>query len=138
MKEFMTLEEFLLPFDDRRKHHTSMSWVYLYRLAKASFEQFGENGPPVGSKVITLVNGHGGNGADHRVFAGDYNEVFFKLTRVTLDGDEQESLVTKATWWREIVSLDPLTVGWGDLPKHIFKRHFSNELYSLVQFIVHN
>jgi hypothetical protein len=129
MKDFMTLEEFLAPFDDRGCCHTSTSWVYLYRLAKASFEQFGDQGPPVGAKVITLVNGHGGNGCDIRTFAGDYNEDFFGIKKPATDYDsERISLVDKAIWWRQIVSLEPLTVGWGELPKHIFNRPAFEEL----------
>lgn len=135
MKEFLTLEEFLCPFDDRSKFHTSSSWVYLYRLAKASFEQFGEAGPPVGSEVLTLVNGHGGNGCDLRIFGGDYDGDFFKLIRGK--DDSSVSLVGKKNWWREIVSINPLTVGWGELPKHI-RRRSEDGLQEIVRFIVSN
>jgi hypothetical protein len=137
MKEFITLEEFLTTQYDingRTLSRSSSSWLYAYRLAKASFEQFGENGPPVGAKVITLVKGHGGNGCDIRKFDGEYNERFFKI----LGDQDRVSLVSKATWWSEIVSLDPVTVGWGELPKFIFKRPSWCEVHCLVRHIMYN
>lgn len=137
MKDFLTLEEFLIAQYDingRILSRSSSSWLYAYRLAKASFEQFGENGPPIGAKVITLVNGHGGSGCDIRKFDGEYNERFFKI----LCDQDRVSLVFKAKWWLEIASLDPVTVGWGELPKHIYKRPSWNEVHCLARHIVYN
>jgi len=140
MKEFMSLEQFLLMEEDHHSiyYKSSEVWVYWYRLAKASFEQFGENGPPVGSKVITLVNGHCGNGFDFRIFVGndDGDERFFQLKRNN-DDCSGISLVEKSKWWKQIVSLDPPTVGWGELPDCISKRNRfgKTDLESIAEFI---
>lgn len=76
MKKFYSLREFLLlldPLDDppfRSIHQNEMmddrsrsvaeDMVKRYDLAKASWEKYGE-GPPVGSKVITIRSGFGGS-----------------------------------------------------------------------------
>jgi len=139
MTEFFSLEQFLLMEEDHHSiyYKSSEVWVYWYRLAKASFEQFGENGPPIGSRVITLVNGHGGNGFDFRTFAGDFDEKFFQIERDNGAVGSGVSLVDKCKWWKQIVSFDPLTVGWGELPECIKKRNQfgRTELESISEFI---
>jgi len=63
MKDFLTLEEFiLLPDDPDQKHTWSQpfsgdEWVARYKIAKNSFEEYGDK-PPIGSFVAVLVNGH--------------------------------------------------------------------------------
>lgn len=126
---FPSLEEFLslsddpgIPHDrDFNAHRQGYAWLVWYRVAQASWNRWGDNGPPVGSKVITLVSGHGGRGCDHRTFGGVYEDDprFFTLKRTYKNsytsawgnpGDsvrEQLSLVNRSTWWRSITPLSP-------------------------------
>lgn len=140
MSEFLSLEQFLLlpeldyenEFREFYEHKTGTQWYYWYQLAKASFNQFGNDGPPIGSKVLTLVSGHGGSGADERTFGGpDSNGRFFQLN--SYNG---VSLLTKASWWREIVCIDPEPTGWGPYPKHFYKKQYWSDIKNIVHFIV--
>ncbi len=57
----MSLEDFLsMPTGMVILHATAAHWLALYRTAKASFEKYGADGPPVGSIVESLVSGYGG------------------------------------------------------------------------------
>lgn len=140
MKDFISLGEFLLlpansyekPFREFWKHKTGTQWYYWYRLAKASFEQFGIDGPPIGSSVITLVSGHGGSGKDQRIFKGPAEDKrFFLISR----GDET-SWVNKDTWWREIVCSNPEPTNWGKYPEGFFKRPRNTEFEAIIELIV--
>lgn len=54
-----------------------------YDIAKASWEKYGNAGPPVGCKVITLVDGHNGRSGAIRDFNGiigtGYDKEYFTL-----------------------------------------------------------
>lgn len=152
MTEFIPLEEFLLlpnmicknEYREFYKHKTGTQWYYWYQLAKASFNQFGETGPPIGSTVLTLISGHGGSGGNKRKFCGQYisgnkdfdnnvNKNFFKIQ----DNNGYESLVYKDYWWREIVAIDPEPIGWGGFPKgKFYKRQHYTELEAIVEYII--
>jgi hypothetical protein len=69
MKEFISLEEFLDLLDPRYDYPRSAhsisiqpnQWVQYYKCAKSNWEKFGDNGPPIGTEVITLRPGHCGS-----------------------------------------------------------------------------
>jgi hypothetical protein len=142
MKKFPSLEQFLIQENQDKftiKLMKATSWLAYYQLAKASFEQFGENGPPVNSTVIAFFAGHGGNGFNTRIFGGEYNSLYFKLIRrnlepVTRKETESISLVEKETWWREIVSIDPITE-FGTLPDFIKRRNNYSDLELMAKHI---
>lgn len=136
MLNFVSLKDFLLlkdPFDDYGAflHSTSYpayQWVQLYDLAKESFEKYGNNGPPIGSKVITLRPGHGGCEGSIRIFNGidDGDKRFFVISR---SENKLTSLVYKDFWWAELYHLDK------DLPqetiqklKSVTKNYFFNQI----------
>lgn len=116
-----SLEEFLsLPDSDDKseflKPMVGRDWLWLYNSAKASYEQYGEEGPPVGTKVTTLFAGHGGGAGAIRTFVGVYwaDERFFVLSRREKDEKEDRiSLVNRKYWWREIL---PREVAWKEIP----------------------
>src|SRR5271170_62605 len=90
MKEFMDLRTFMLlgdlPGDNRpfSVYMTGPDWLKLYDCAKASWDQYGDQGPPIGSKVESLRAGHGNfrSGAI-RTFEGiyDLDSRFFTISR---------------------------------------------------------
>lgn len=114
MTEFISLEEFLcLPdssFEPERIFYKSaygIHWVDWYNLARESFLKYGSEGPPIGSKVEALVNGHRGSGRDwERKFPGETREfggVYEPDPRFFfLKYDKHQSLVDRKYWWREI------------------------------------
>ncbi len=126
MKDFITLEEFLLLRDDsdfepKRSlgHLTHGSFfndgwdlgheiVQRYKLARLNWEKYGEAGPERGSNVITLVSGHGGGVGVIRRFDGIYlnDPRFFALTRVSGEDHLRTSMLSVATWWAGISSLE--------------------------------
>jgi hypothetical protein len=88
---FLSLEEFLLltnpcdlpgnaPRPAFHAHLTAEQWLVRYRIAKASFEKFG-NSPPFGQKVHVLHNGFGNVDAGPlRILRGiAKDERFFEL-----------------------------------------------------------
>jgi len=66
VKRFLTLRKFLLLTEPCSKHHSSFGctaepkkFVEWYDKAKASWEKYGDIGPPIPSKVRTLRGGFG-------------------------------------------------------------------------------
>lgn len=117
MKEFLSLREFmLLPNDHRICRLEAPHWLWFYDRAKASWEQFGDDGPPLGSIVTTLFAGHGGGPGCVRRFDGccQRDDRYFALSR---EGDGT-SLVERPTWWHEIVPGNIANLHWTD-PKAI-------------------
>jgi hypothetical protein len=118
---FPTLEEFLLykePGMTRCK--TGKWWLLWYQLSKENFES---GVPKFGEKVITLVNGHGGNGCDTRVFMeSDLPKYYYLPNR------ERGSLVDKETWYRIIVPVN--------IQLKMDMTPFRNNIYELVNYIV--
>ncbi len=116
MKEFYSLREFLLLKDplykseDRSIFNESASpeyWVKRYDLAKSSYEEYGQEGPPINSQVITLVSGHGGCAGVQRKFIGIYkdDERFFAIEREDIN-HWKTSLVLRDYWWASIIHKD--------------------------------
>ena len=94
-----TLEEFLSYRENpSTKEYLSLpaeSWLVYYDIAKHQYEKYGDS-PPIGSKVITLVSGHGGGPGCIRTLSLDekYKD-YYVLTR-----DDGVSLVNKNYWYR--------------------------------------
>jgi hypothetical protein len=86
----------------------AIDFVNRYEIAKASYEKYGEAGPPIGSTVQTLVSGHGGGVGVIRVFAGvcPSDPRFFWIYRTRSRGNNEKeceySLVHREYWWIEI------------------------------------
>jgi hypothetical protein len=95
-------------------------WLQWYKVAKASYEKWGPEGPPVGTKVITLRAGFGGPALIVRTFKGifDRDPRFFVLEYIdtqwcgqTADRactnplhDTQhvrQGISWRSTWWRD-------------------------------------
>lgn len=106
---FMTLEEFLAfeaepgikgregsPFFMARY---GFGWLAYYKVAKFSFEKYGEKGPPIGSEIITLRIGFGGSAGSERIFQGLYDDDprFFVL----MGSDSSISLSNVKCWFRD-------------------------------------
>lgn len=124
MKEFMGLREFLLlkytidTYPPRPVYNgellPSKDWrdfggdlVRRYDYAKASWEKYGEEGPPIGSKVMTLQGGHGGGVWVQRIFEGIYDRDsrFFSISRIE-NGQKQISIVERDVWWAIIMVVE--------------------------------
>lgn len=90
---------------------TAENWPKLYDLCKASFETYGDEGPAIGSKVMTLVAGHGGGPGCIRTFGGPFEEdkFYFYLSRRDEHLGEQKSLVLRSHWWTEFIVIDSAT-----------------------------
>jgi len=118
MDAFLSLREFLLLEDkyDRSKfkrlmingHYKSRFFVELYDKAKKSWEKYGDDGPPVGSKVMTFFGGHGSSGPAVRILGKEYSYGefnYFQLIRKERDyfdsknDIERVSLADKWCWW---------------------------------------
>lgn len=122
MKEFLSLREFCLlkdPFDPTRPAHdncplsqqilsSAEDIVIRYDIAKKSWERWGDDGPPIGSKVLTLVPGHGGGPFCTRKLSGIFerDDKFFIITQKTGSNKFSESLVNRSYWWLEIATPD--------------------------------
>ena len=120
MKTFLTLEEFLTLLDQTEpkyaralltEHKTGPEWVALYKRAKQSWEEYGDEGPPVGAPVITLESGHGGRGGDYRIFEGieTTDPRYFLISRQEINWQGSRkyvSMVLKDFWWKSIY-VDP-------------------------------
>ena len=109
-KPFMTLEEFLLledPVDRQYKRSifktlsSSTYWVARYKVAKKSYDRYGEEGPPPGTTMVMMEAGHGGMGGVHRLLKGIYERspVFFEMIRKGYDGKEESSLAIRQFWY---------------------------------------
>ncbi len=124
MTPFYTLREFMLLTDPTDQYERSIhrvirgpvEMIEYYETAKASYEKYGSKGIPFGSKVVTLVPGHGGHEGARRTLKGifDRDPRFLILTRLEPHNrfygeggmDERESLVLRAHWWSEIRAWD--------------------------------
>lgn len=126
MKPFMSLREFLLLRDTTARYDTSVfrggmmpskrggispyshqeDSVHRYDAAKASWEEFGQDGPPVGTKVEMLEAGHGGlegairtmegiSRSDPRFFEVSRTELSYSFNKV----EKRISLVCRETWF---------------------------------------
>lgn len=127
MKQFMDLREFMMlkdplykkKSDERSVHRNEVfDWrkglsnaedvLMRYDIAKASWEKYGDEGPPFGSKVQTLHSGHGGGPGVIATLAGifDRDKRFFLLTRKERDSFHKEregqSIVERTQWWVHI------------------------------------
>lgn len=108
---FISLAEFLVLPDDYdgrefNHHKTGPFWLKWYEVAKASYEKYGPDGPPIGTKVITLRAGFGGGGLDIRTFTGIYTDdprYFLLEHRYRRSGYDEttRSLSARNTWWRD-------------------------------------
>lgn len=140
--EFPTIEEFLAQEDPHRIHYmTGRQMLCYYKLSKASYLQFGDEGPPVGAKVITYFAGHNGMGHNTRIFGGQYGSGpdWFELSdpcASVFSGpyDNRVSLVEKETWWRQIAPIDP-PIEIVDLPSFLTKKPRHTELGTMIAFV---
>jgi len=106
-KEFISLREFLLLKDPYKNEyytqaHRAHEWVALYEIAKLSFDEYGENGPPVGTKVSTLRAGFGcyGPGVVRIVSENTVEkDGFIKIT----DKKGEHTYIVHSPWWLDIV-----------------------------------
>lgn len=112
MKKFPSLRKFLLLKDGtfpisrsiHRDPFCAEDFVKLYDIAKASWEKYGDNGPPVGVNVEMLTAGHGGGAGVIRKFEGEHprHREYFCVSREEIYFDMIEkklSLVDKPFWW---------------------------------------
>lgn len=124
-KSFMTLEEFLLlrdvdiPLSTRmtkwltqRDFDVGLELVNRYRIAQSSFNVYGADGPPDGTKVYTLVSGHGGGPGmlktlkawtDGNCWPSRQASSYFLLTSKSTTR-LNESLCPKRHWYVHIVA----------------------------------
>ncbi len=123
---FISLAEFLNladPLDTKyfRSHWRIIpraeNWTKYYELAKENFEKYGEAGPPVGCRVITLQPGHGGSPGQRRTFDGVFprDERCFQIYYIDehyQKGEKQLSLVARSLWWAEIAVIDEASYDW--------------------------
>lgn len=109
MSTFISLEEFLRQPGDLRL--LSADWLWYYNRAKKSFDQYGEQGPPIGSAVTTLVNGHCGSIGSIRKFEGAYEADvrYFCINKYECD---LPSLVYRNSWWMEITPGIVRSIPW--------------------------
>jgi hypothetical protein len=99
MKEFISMREFLLLEKTRGegKFFTQSSW-----------ESHGDEGPPPGSRVVSLVSGYGGGPGvglaviklvdDTENYAEEYVDKYLLLAR----SDGSECLLEREYWWRDV------------------------------------
>jgi hypothetical protein len=87
-----------------RRLCAAQDFVVRYELAERSWKLFGDDGPPLESKVITLAAGHGGGIGCQRIFKGVSNIDFryFNIER----HENLISLVERRFWWAQISTLD--------------------------------
>lgn len=117
MTEFISLDEFLnlpeqsyLPGRSFYHNRTGRDWSAWYKRAKQSYDQYGNEGPPIDSLVQTLVAGHGGAPGIVRKFGGVYelDSRFFFIYREAegIQYSIEKSLVDRLYWWRDIFVID--------------------------------
>jgi hypothetical protein len=108
METFLSIEEFLCLKDPNCKYDTSMHQVKLwpeqlvayYNCAKANWERFGDEGPPIGTKVIALTPGFNGEENSERTITKKVEETggpYFVLERRA--GDVDVSWARVNFWW---------------------------------------
>ena len=134
MESFPSLREFLMlrdPYDREPKRsfishfqldgfHDPAGYVAYYDIAKASWERYGDEGPPFGTKVITLMPGHGGGTGSIRTLKGvdASDERFFALSFMEKDPHgilpdrERISLAERVCWWAIFEVYDPGKHTW--------------------------
>ena len=140
MTTFLSLEDFIAQEDPHRIHYmTGRQFLCYYQLAKASYLQFGEDGPPVGAKVITYFTGHGGVGHNTRIFGGNYGSSsdsdYFELNDPSaLHNRAGISLVENETWWRHFAPVDP-PIKIVDFPSFLIKKPKWTELETMIRFV---
>lgn len=138
---FISLKDFLAQEDPHRIHYmTGRQFLCYYQLAKASYLQFGEDGPPIGAKVITYFAGHGGMGHNTRIFEGNYcsnsDSDYFELNDPSaIHVGTGISLVEKETWWKHIAPIDPEIKDFGGLPPFLTKKLRHTELETMIAFV---
>jgi hypothetical protein len=94
-----SLQAFLEDEDDHNSYKSGLQWSLWWQLTLENTEQ---GMPEVGEKVITLVNGHGGMGANTRTISKiDDHWIYLEQ-----DNTDQKSLVEKSKWYRFIVRAD--------------------------------
>lgn len=116
MTEFISLDEFLnlpeLSYKPDRSYYcnrTGRDWSIWYKQAKQSYDKYGDEGPPIGALVRTLVAGHGGGAGVVRKFGGIYEadpRFFYIIEQKEKDVNFQKSLLERAYWWRSIYVVD--------------------------------
>lgn len=84
-------------FGWRKGLHAFQVALKVYEQAKASWETYGDGGPPVGTIVQMLESGHSGTAGVTREFDGVFERDarFFQVK--TADGDV--SIVCRENWW---------------------------------------
>ena len=106
-KMSFTLEEFMLWREvANRKEYLALpaeSWLTYYNISSSQYEKY-KDSPPIGSKVITLVNGHGSGPGAIRTLALQDNVSFYK-DYYLLVRDDGISLVNKKYWYRHFAVL---------------------------------
>jgi hypothetical protein len=81
----------------RRGYNAFEVAVHVYDVAKANWERFGDDGPPLGTMVQMLESGHCGSAGALRIMAGVFERDprFFQVRRSSGD----VSLVVRNNWW---------------------------------------
>jgi hypothetical protein len=104
MNKFISLEEFLDFKDETGRPDYKLlpgyGWIIWYNLSKESYEKYGDEGPPLGSKVITLVSGFGGGPGVIRVL-DIYDDNRYVALKAGLN--ERLSIAYAKHWWRYFV-----------------------------------
>lgn len=107
MISFPTLEEFLVFKDETGSYdYTSLPgkiWLVWYNLSREAYFLCGDEGPPIGSKVITLRDGFGGSKGSIRKIVATSEPRFdnYFLLR-SLEKNNSQYLSYKPTWWRDL------------------------------------
>jgi len=110
MGKFYDLREFLLLKDPDRdnvsihcgeplsRNSIAEDLVNRYDIAKRSWETYGDKGPPIGSRIITLRSGFGGSAGVVLTLSSYYDGDHF----VAVDGSGRKFLVRRNMWWIDI------------------------------------
>ena len=76
---------------------TPENWVKYYHCAKSNWEKYGDGGPPVGEKVVTLSGGREGQ---NRVI-GERQPGRFPYMKL-MKNDEEYEIVEYKFWWLHV------------------------------------
>lgn len=123
LEEFMTLRDPIDPTSPLRSYHEYLhvlrrgcrspgeDILLRYRIAKASYEAYGDDGPPIGTTVVTLNAGHGGGPGVTCTIVHDHgtgysNDARFICLSRSHSRDAGNSCATKACWWAEFATED--------------------------------